>query len=130
MGFLAREDRLARRRNLAEILPEVKAVIVTSLIYWPGEKGFPAEQARGTHGNVSCYAWGSDYHQILGDKLKDLAAWLHQRAGGVGRWYVDTGAIMERDLGERAGLGFVGKNSLLIAPGLGSGESLRTVENR
>jgi len=85
MGFLAREDRLARRRNLAEILPEVKAVIVTSLIYWPGEKGFPAEQARGTHGNVSCCAWGSDYHQILGDKLKDLVSTYH-RSTPPARW--------------------------------------------
>eukprot|EP00960_Hanusia_phi_P043188 755913-Hanusia_phi.AAC.2 len=66
------------------------------------------------HANVSCYAWGRDYHDILEGKLKELATWLHETAGGVGKWYVDTGALMERDLGERAGLGFVGKNTLLI----------------
>ena len=121
MGFLARPDRMARRRDLSEILPGVQAVIVSSLVYWPGQNGFPPQLQEATRGNVSCYAWGDDYHEILGHKLRELATWLHLRAGGTGRWYVDTGAIMERDLGERAGLGFVGKNSLLIAPKIGSG---------
>ena len=121
MSFMARPDRMARRRDLAEILPEVKAVIVTSLVYWPGQNGFPPQQQEAVRGNISCYAWGDDYHEILGKKLSELASWLHHRAGGTGRWYVDTGAIMERDLGERAGLGFIGKNTLLIAPKVGSG---------
>ena len=121
MGFLARQDRLARRRDLAEILPDVRAVVVTSLPYWPGQRGFPPEQTEASRGSVSCYAWGDDYHEILGDKMRSLATWLHTRAGGAGRWYVDTGAVMERDLGERAGLGFIGKHSLLISPKIGSG---------
>lgn len=127
MGFLAREDRMLRRRDLSEVLPGVRAVIVTSIVYWPGQNGFPPEQDVATHGNISCYAWGDDYHEILGTKLEALASWLHNRAGGTGRWYVDTGAIMERDMGERAGLGFVGKNTLLIAPKLGSGMFLGEV---
>ena len=98
---------------------KVKAVICTSVIYWPGLSGFPPEAS--DRGVVSAYAWGEDYHRILGEKLKLLATWLHTRCGGLGKWYVDTGALMERDLGERAGLGFVGKNSLLIAPRVGSG---------
>lgn len=121
MGFLARQDRLARRRDLAEILPDVRAIVVTSLPYWPGQRGFPPEQTEASRGSVSCYAWGDDYHEILGDKMRSLATWLHTRAGGAGRWYVDTGAVMERDLGERAGLGFIGKHSLLISPKIGSG---------
>lgn len=57
----------------------------------------------------------------MNERLAALGRWLHARAGGVGRFYADTGAVLERDFGERAGLGFVGKNTLLINPVLGSG---------
>jgi len=70
---------------------------------------------------------GPDYHDILGVKLEALSRWMHERFGGSGRWYVDTGPIMERDLAERAGLGFIGKNTLLINEGLGSGHFLTEI---
>lgn len=79
MNFLGREDRLLRRHDLSEILPSVKAIISSSLIYWPGSEGFPKEQDDPDRGCVSCYAWGDDYHDILGGKLKQLAEWLHTR---------------------------------------------------
>eukprot|EP00172_Hildenbrandia_rubra_P003936 Plantae.Rhodophyta-Hildenbrandia_rubra.ctg70490.p1 GENE.Plantae.Rhodophyta-Hildenbrandia_rubra.ctg70490~~Plantae.Rhodophyta-Hildenbrandia_rubra.ctg70490.p1 ORF type:complete len:369 (+),score=75.70 Plantae.Rhodophyta-Hildenbrandia_rubra.ctg70490:137-1108(+) len=127
MSYLGRPDRLARRRDPSLILPNVKTIIMTSLFYWPGRSGFPRlhevenHQDGGDRGVMSCYAWGKDYHEILGKRLKELAEWMGRRAGGVGKFYVDTGAVMERDLGERAGLGFVGKNTLLIHPKYGSG---------
>lgn len=58
---------------------------------------------------------------MITPRLAALAEWLHSAYGGTGRWYVDTGPLMERDLGSRAGLGFVGKNTLLINEKLGSG---------
>lgn len=125
MGYLARPDRLERRRDLSVILRGVQAVIVVTLPYWPGE--LPKEGADPRRGVISSYAWGEDYHAILGRKLEALAGWLSSEVraygedGGEARWYVDTGAIQERDLGERAGLGFVGKNTLLIDPRFGSG---------
>lgn len=64
---------------------------------------------------------GQDYHDVITPRLAALAEWLHATYGGTGRWYVDTGPIMERDLAARAGLGFVGKNTLLINEQLGSG---------
>jgi len=70
--------------DLDEILPGVKAVIVASLPYWPGKSGFPPH--RDDAGVVSCYAWGDDYHSVLGGKLKALAEWLHSRCGGMGKW--------------------------------------------
>ncbi|MCB9637975.1 MAG: tRNA epoxyqueuosine(34) reductase QueG [Myxococcales bacterium] len=119
MGYLGREDRLLRRRQLEVVLPEVKSLIFVALPYWPGK--FPSAQQDPTHGVVSCYAWGEDYHDILGRKLKELCRWLEQEVGGKTRHYVDTGAIQERDLGKRAGLGFIGKNTMLINPSYGSG---------
>ena len=126
MAYLDRPDRRARRRDLNRVLPGVRAVIVSSLFYWPGQDGFPdaevADQGDGgPRGEVSSYAWGEDYHAVLGAKLRALAEWLHGEHGGVGRFYVDTGAVLERELAERAGLGFVGKNTMLIHPRLGSG---------
>lgn len=127
MGYLAREDRLDRRRDLGVVLPGVKAVVVCGLVYWPGRAGFEEETAGKettegeVRGKMSCYAWGKDYHKVFGDRLEALARWIHERAGGVGRWYVDTGAIMERDLAEQAGMGFIGKNTMLIHPRYGSG---------
>ncbi|GJD13015.1 Epoxyqueuosine reductase [Galdieria sulphuraria] len=53
-----------------------------------------------TRGDISCYAWGRDYHDIFCDKLQKLAEFALDKAGGQGKWYVDTGALMERDLGE------------------------------
>lgn len=132
---MQREDRVARRENPDLVLPGVKSVIMVGMIYWPGMSGFPRDhrmikemkersrddRGKEARGIVSCYAWGEDYHKILGRRLKLLGRHLNKVAGGVGRFYVDTGAILERDFGERAGLGFVGKNSLLINPRVGSG---------
>jgi epoxyqueuosine reductase len=83
---------------------------------------------------VARYARGEDYHLVLKAKLRELAARVASLVGRevASRPCVDTAAVLERDLGERAGLGFVGKNTMLIAPGLGSyvmlGELLLDVE--
>lgn len=138
---MARADRVARRREPNVILPGAKAVVMTSLFYWPGRAGFPDAHAvagqrpveregcdsgggasgGGARGVVSCYAWGADYHILLEERLKSLGEFLRERAGGTARFYVDTGAVLERDFAQRAGLGFIGKNSLLINPRAGSG---------
>jgi epoxyqueuosine reductase len=119
MGYLARDDRLARRRDLNVILDGVQSLVCVALPYWPGS--FPDTWDDPMHGAVSCYAWGTDYHKILEKKLKTLGKWLLQEGGGQAKWYVDTGAIQERELGARSGLGFIGKNTLLIHPRYGSG---------
>lgn len=135
---MEREDRVARREDPRIILPGVKSVIMVGMVYWPGQHGFPTahQYTRSPHqqnkhaetdkneparGIVSSYAWGQDYHRELGGRLRTLARRLNELAGGIGRFYVDTGAVLERDFAERARLGFIGKNSLIINARVGSG---------
>lgn len=73
-------------------------------------------------GRVASYAWGDDYHNVLATRMRSLVAFIETQMGGPfpNRWYTDTGPILERDLAQRAGLGWIGKNTCLIAPSLGS----------
>jgi epoxyqueuosine reductase len=73
-------------------------------------------------GPVARYARGDDYHDVMRDRLDALHAWLQAELGHAipGRAYVDTGPILERDLARRAGLGWFGKNTMLIHPTKGS----------
>ena len=133
MGYLAREDRLERRKDPRVVLEGARSVIVSSLFYWPGKSGYDLNTERGSRsrgrqrGIVSSYAWGNDYHVIMGKKLHELARYACELSGGNSRWYVDTGAVMERDLAEKSGLSFTGKNSLAIHPKYGSGFFLGSV---
>ena len=73
-------------------------------------------------GPVARYARGDDYHDVLDGKLRELHAWISTELGHEvrGRAYVDTGPLLERDLARRAGLGWFGKNTMLVNPKLGS----------
>ncbi len=73
-------------------------------------------------GPVARYARGDDYHEVLREKLRALHAWFEEQVGHPvdGRPYVDSGPLLERDLARRAGLGWFGKNTLLINPTRGS----------
>ena len=132
MGYMARPDRIRRRENPGVILGGVQSIICVALDYKTME--LPAAVAQDpSRGRISNYAWGIDYHEAMTPRMEALAQWLQQAAGGLvqHRVYVDTGAILERDYGESAGLGFTGKNTMLIAPRRGSffflGEILTTL---
>lgn len=132
MGWMARPDRQVRRRDLDVILPGVRSLVTVGLDYQT--MALPPEIAQApARGRISSYAWGSDYHDIMTPRLEELAKWLRAAAGGEvqDKVYVDTGAILERDHAAAAGLGFTGKNTMLIAPRRGSwfflGELLTTV---
>ncbi len=73
-------------------------------------------------GPIARYARGDDYHRVMWDRLDELLAWVRAERGATvrGRAYVDTGPILERDLARRAGLGWSGKNTMLIHPRMGS----------
>jgi epoxyqueuosine reductase len=73
-------------------------------------------------GRVAAYAWGADYHDVLVERLRALVEFIQAQVGRPvpNRWYTDTGPLLERDLAQRAGLGWIGKNTCLINPQLGS----------
>jgi epoxyqueuosine reductase len=122
MGYMARPDRVARRRDPGVILPGVRSVVVLGLDYYTAALP-PAIAADPARGRISNYAWGLDYHDMMTPRLEALAGWLLRQPGAGevdSRAYVDTGAILERDHGETAGLGFTGKNTMLIDPRGGS----------
>jgi epoxyqueuosine reductase len=132
MGYLARPDRVARRQDLNVILPGVRSLVIVALDY--GTNAVPEPILNDPRrGRISNYAWGQDYHAIMAPRLEQLAAWLREQSGAniASRVYVDTGAILERSHAQQAGLGFTGKNTMLIHPRRGSfiflGEILTTL---
>ncbi len=119
MAYLARAESVERRGDLAKTLPGVRSVIMVTHEYNQEDPpGVPDDPARGV---IARYARGDDYHEVVKRKLEALGQWL---ADGVGeleaRAYVDTGPILERDLARRAGLGWFGRNTMLIHPERGS----------
>ncbi len=110
------DDREARRDVEHEwILPGAKSVIVCALSYHRGDEGSPMPRA-----SVARYARGRDYHNFFRKRLRKLAAWLRAEFGAEARPMVDTSPVLERAWARLAGVGFVGKNGCVIAPGLGS----------
>lgn len=119
MAYLARPDAVARRGDLGATLPGVRSVVVVGHEYYQEDPpGVPDDPSRGV---IARYARGRDYHKVVKKKLAALGAWLEDAPSAVTwRAYVDTGPILERDLGRRAGLGWFGKNTMLIHPRKGS----------
>ncbi|MFO7684268.1 MAG: tRNA epoxyqueuosine(34) reductase QueG [Chloroflexota bacterium] len=132
MAYLARPDRVSRRQDLQVILPGVRTIICLGLNYFLGKLP-PAIAQDPSRGRISNYAWGVDYHEVMTPRLEELAAWLQTQTSQPvhSRVYVDTGAVLERDHGETAVIGFTGKNTMLIHPRHGSffflGEILTTL---
>src|SRR5258705_6069732 len=120
MDYMARTDRQARRRNFDVVLPGARSIIMVGLDYHALRLSGAAPEMLNdpSRGRIASYAWGRDYHDVMTPRLEALAAWLQDSTGSEVRHkvYVDTGAILERSHGQQAGLGFVGKNTLLINP--------------
>jgi epoxyqueuosine reductase len=111
MAYLAREPE--RRAQPEKLLPGARSVIALAMSY--GTDGAPSD------GRIARYAWGGDYHKVINKRLQSFVRYLEALSSGVQcRTYVDTGPLLERALAQRAGLGFIGKNTMLITKGLGS----------
>jgi epoxyqueuosine reductase len=126
------ERNAEKRVDPQKVLAEAKSVICLAASYF---KESPHSTVRTTHsGVVARYVQYSDYHDILGNKLKLLTRFVDTLGDGKRNslWYVDTGPILERDIAQRAGLGFVGKHTNLISRKLGNwiflAEILTTLE--
>jgi len=128
MDYLAKERSRTRRADPRLILPECKSILVMAAPYSPphialsGASEASADETREAGGNMASYAWGDDYHEILPARMKELVLFVEEQVGGPikSRWYTDTGPILERDLAQRAGIGWIGKNTCLIHPRHGS----------
>ena len=120
MRYLAREDAVARRADLSLTMAEAASCVVVAHEYMQEDPpGAPRDPSRAV---IARYARGDDYHDVVKRKLVELLTWLdgHVEGGVRGRPYVDTGPILERELARRAGLGWFGRNTMLINPGRGS----------
>lgn len=120
MAYLAREDAIARRADLRGTVPSIRSAVVVGHEYFQEDPtGVPADPARGV---IARYARGRDYHGVIEERLLKLQRWIEASVDGPveGRVYVDTGPILERELAVRAGVGWFGKNTMLIHPKRGS----------
>ncbi len=115
MAWLGRADAVAKRADVRRVWPECKSVVCVALHY-----RIEAEFDAAAHGKVARYARGLDYHDVMAQRLRELLAWLQTQTPCAGRVYVDTGPLLERDLARRAGLGWIGKNTMLLSRQLGS----------
>ncbi len=113
-------ERTAERRASPQALwPEARSIICLGVNYGP------AEDPRAIHGEpdrgaISVYARGRDYHDVLKKRLKAYARWIAATQGCEVKVFVDTAAVMEKPLAQRAGLGWIGKHTNLVSRAFGS----------
>jgi epoxyqueuosine reductase len=126
-GYAGEMDYLHRlreqRRNPSSILDSVRSVLMVGLEYGPGVRKTenPRADSSLTPARVASYAAGPDYHRFVWDRLNALCDWLEAEVPSCRAEAVaDTAPLLERDFARRAGLGWVGKNTLLIHPHRGS----------
>ena len=118
MGYLAarRDD----RRDVRSVWPEARSVVALGVDYRVAAASLDVQPPN--TGVVASYAWGTDYHEWCRRALAELLRSIRAEFGSDtdGRGYVDTGPILERHVAEQAGLGWVGKNTMLISQERGS----------
>nr|MBA2252108.1 tRNA epoxyqueuosine(34) reductase QueG [Nitrospirales bacterium] len=127
MAWMSRDPE--RRADPQLILHGCRSIISVGMNYYTDRQ---ADEAPG-HGRIARYAWGQDYHDVMGRRLEQLAGRIrHMAPAAETRWYVDTGPIMEKAWAQQAGLGWIGKHSNLVSTRFGSwlllGEILTTLE--
>ncbi|MFQ5780833.1 MAG: tRNA epoxyqueuosine(34) reductase QueG [Nitrospiria bacterium] len=123
MAYLQKTPEI--RFNPRSRFPEARSVIALALNYYPPapatpEGKDPLNTPRERTGKVARYAWGEDYHTIIEEKLDDLITRMTSLGGRFLKGVVDHGPLLERAFAERAGVGFIGKNTTLITPDYGS----------
>ena len=122
MEYLVRSS--ARRADVRAVVPGARSVIVTGTVYNTGAAGADTHDPSPPSGTavIARYAWGDDYHDVLKGRLEALLAWMRTESPEPfdARAYVDTGPVQERVYAQYAGLGWIGKNTCLINPELGS----------
>ena len=121
MNYLAEERSRTRRADPKQILPECRSILILAIPYSPVNSR-EAFQIQNSEFKIASYALGSDYHDIIPPRLQEIISFIEEQLGHPipNRYYTDTGPVLERELAQRAGLGWIGKNSMLIHPKAGS----------
>jgi epoxyqueuosine reductase len=117
MDWLASQPE--RRMDPRVLWPGVRSVIMLGVNYGPNDNPLEILKQR-TRGAISVYAQGDDYHDVIKKRLKLLARWLAAQSGADVKVFVDTAAVMEKPLGQAAGLGWQGKHTNLVSREFGS----------
>jgi epoxyqueuosine reductase len=121
-GSMAYLERSAHRRSdVRHVLPSARTVIATATLY-NVSRPYSTECGDRDRAHVARYAWGDDYHEVIGRRLESLLGWMKAESpvSFEARAYVDTGPVQERVYARHAGLGWIGKNTCVINPKLGS----------
>lgn len=122
MGYMTRSPN--KRSRPKDILPSTKSVIVLGLNYYTEDEPIESNpmDPNEINGRISRYAWGKDYHLVIEERIQILEKELKTEWGKEveTKWYVDYGPVLEKAFAQRAGLGFIGKNTLLITKTFGS----------
>ena len=118
-----------KRQDIRACMPEARSVICVALNYYNSNQRPKGEE----YGKISRYAWGRDYHKVMHKKLKALTIWLQKLDERIeARYYSDTGPVQDKVWAQRAGIGWIAKNSNVIAREYGSwvflGEVLTNLE--
>jgi epoxyqueuosine reductase len=113
MRYLHRQAK--KRKDPQRIDRDARSVVVVLDNYFSADQPADLEPPR-----VAKYARGSDYHRVTLERLQQLANFLRRHGARIARAYADAGPVPERELAQRAGLGWIGKNTMLIRPGVGS----------
>jgi len=119
MTYLHRSAR--KRADVRRVLPSAQTVIVTGTLY-NTDRPYSTECADRGRAGIARYAWGDDYHEVIGQRMEALLAWMRAQSPEPfeARAYVDTGPVQERVYAMHAGIGWIGKNSCVINPEIGS----------
>jgi epoxyqueuosine reductase len=119
LRFLTRSA--GRRSDVRRVVPTAKTVIVTATVY-NTDRPYSTQSSDPSRAHVARYAWGEDYHTVLGARMDALLSWMREASDVPfeGRAHVDTGPIQERVYARHAGLGWIGKNCCVINPETGS----------
>ena len=119
MGYLARSAE--RRADVRALMPSARSVVCLGTVY-NTDRPYSTEIVNGGAALIARYAWGDDYHQVIQARMEALVGWMRERAGPAleARAYVDTGPVQERVYAQYAGVGWIGRNTCVINPDLGS----------
>jgi epoxyqueuosine reductase len=117
MAWMA--EKVDRRRHPSALWPDARTVIVLGMNYGPGSDPL-ADLACADQGNISVYARGRDYHDLVKTRLKRVARALAAKSGADVKVFVDTAPVMEKPLSQAAGIGWQGKHTNLVSREFGS----------